>query len=160
MAKIINFSIEDKNDEGEKVVINFVAKKLPATEQGCLILRIIGIIAKGAGDKVDAHLEQLLHNLFQTGHSVEGVKAGPDAASAGGLVLNAAKGAIATLSNKDRDELISTLIANVEIVESAVFKTPVTLQELNNRLSSFQAFFKLLLELIKINLGFFSAKAG
>lgn len=160
MAKIVNFSIEDKNDEGEKVVINFVAKKLPAIDQGFLVIRIIGIIAKGAGDKVDAHLEQLLHNLFQTGHQVDGVKGGLNEASAGGLILNAAKGAIATLSNKDRDDLIATLISGVEIVESTIFKTPVTIQELNQRLSGFQAFFKLMLELIKINLGFFSPKQG
>jgi hypothetical protein len=160
MAKIINFSIEDKNDEGEKVIINFVAKKLPAVEQGFLILRIIGIIAKGAGDRVDSYVEQILHNLFQTGHQVDGVKNGIDTASAGGLVLNAVKGAVATLSNKDRDDLIATLIAGVEIAESAHFKTPVTIQELNQRLFSFQAFFKLILELIKVNLGFFSPKQG
>lgn len=77
-------------------------------------------------------------------------------ASAGGLILNAIKGAIATLSNKDRDELIATLINGLEIVESPVFKTPATLQELNVRLFNFQAIFKLLTELIKINLGFFS----
>lgn len=158
--KIVNFSIEDKNDEGEKVVINFEAKKLSAIEQSFLILKIIGIIARGAGDKVDACLEQFLHDLFKTGYKVEGAKAITDVDGAGGLVLNAVKGAIATLSNKDRDELISSLIMKLEIVESAVFKTPATLQELNTRLFSFQAFFKLLMELVKINLGFFSQKQG
>lgn len=160
MAKIVNFSIEDKNDEGEKVVVNFIAKKLPAVEQGFLVLKIIGIIARGAGDKVDVHLEQLLHDYFQTGHKVEGIKNNNYEERAGSLVLNAVKGALATLSTKDRDELINTLIVTVEFVESAVFKTPVTLQELNQRLSSFQAFFKFLGELIKINLGFFSPKQG
>jgi len=158
--KIVNFSIEDKNEDGEKVVINFVTKKMSSVEAGFLVIKIIGIVARGAGDRVDAYLEQILHNLFQTGYTVEGVKNTTDAGSVGGVVLSAVKGAIATLSNKDRDELISTLITGVEIIESAVFKTPVTLQELNTRLCSFQAFFKLIFELIKINLGFFSQKPG
>lgn len=158
--KIVNFSIEDKNDEGEKVVINFAAKKLSAIDASFLVIKIMGIVAKGSTGKVDDYLEQVLHNLFQTGHTVEGLKSGSDEALVGGIVLTAAKGALASLSNKDRDDLISTLIAGLEIVESVSFKTPATLQELNHRLSSFQAFFKLLMELIKINLGFFSPKQG
>jgi hypothetical protein len=158
MIEAITFSIEETDRKGEKKKIDFSVTQFSAIEQSFLILKIIAIVARGTNSDVDLQIEQALHNAFRTGHNVEGLKANPSLDSQFGLLLNAVKGAISVLSDKDRDELISKLLTGVKIIDSSVFQTTASLAEINKRFTGFQSVFKLLMELFKIHLGFFSPK--
>ncbi len=151
MEKIVTFSIEDKGII--KGRLDFIVERLKPFEQFNLILKIISIIAKGGAGN-SAQLEQTLHNVFQTGKEVDGVKDMANDIAPFKLILDAIKGALAELSEKDRDWLISELLKNVKIDcgNSLTFKA--TTEELDNRCTSFQPIFKLLQQLVKVNLGF------
>jgi hypothetical protein len=147
MQKEFKFSIQDN----EKT-LNFIAIRLEPFEQWNFILRIIGIVSKGSLTN-SAQVEQVLHNIFQTGKEVENVKSKADV-NTFALVLDAIKGALATLSDNDRDWLLTELLKNVKIDKGQSYIITATIDELNNELSGFKPIFKLLAELVKINLGF------
>lgn len=147
MQKEFNFEIKD----GENT-IKFIADRLAPFEQFNLILKVIGIVAKGSQTNTK-QVEQVLHNVFQTGTVVEGVKSDIDV-NTFALILDAIKGALATLSEEDRDWLLFELLKNVKIDCGQSYIVKATIEELNKRLSGFKPILKLLTELVKINLGF------
>lgn len=148
MDKIVTYSFDDK---GKK--INFIIERLKPFEQFNLILKIISIIAKGNKENSD-HVEQTLHNLFQTGKDLKGSEKVKNDAAPFKLVIDALKGALAELSDKDRDWLINELLKNTKIDRGNNYVVQATCDELDSLLSGFQAIFKLLSQLVKINLGF------
>lgn len=153
MEKIITFSIEHKSISKEmNHKLNFIVERLKPFEQLNLILKIISIIAKGHSES--AQIEQALHNIFQTGQQVEQSKEKAEFSSLQ-LIIDAVKGALASLSDTDRDWLINELLKNVKLdTGHPTLKPKATVEELNERCDSFHPIFKLLSELIKINLGF------
>ena len=144
---MIDFSFQDKDKE-----LKFLVQRLKPFEQFNFMLRVISIISKGASSNT-AEVEQILHNVLQTGKEVEGAKQLKNDVQPIKLLLDAIKGALAQLEDKDRDWLIKELLKNVKIVDG-IIKIPATIDELNTRLSGFQPVFKLLIELVKLNLGF------
>lgn len=148
MNKIVEFSIQDKGKE-----VKFIAERLKPFEQFNLIMKIISVVAKG-GNGNNLHVEQALHNLFQTGKNVEIKEKLKEDFTPFKLILEAIKGALAQLSEEDRDWMITELLKNVKIDCGASYIVKATQEELNSRLSGFQAIFELLKELVKINLGF------
>lgn len=147
MQKEFKFSIQDN----EKI-INFIANRLAPFEQFNLILKLIGIVSKGSLTNT-AQVEQVLHNVFQTGKEVENADSKVDV-NTFTLILDAIKGALATLSEHDRDWLLTELLKNVKIDKGQNYIVNATIEELNSQLSGFRPILKLLTELIKINLGF------
>lgn len=147
MQKEFKFSIQDN----EKI-INFIANRLAPFEQFNLILKLIGIVSKGSLTNT-AQVEQVLHNVFQTGKEVENADSKVDV-NTFTLILDAIKGALATLSEHDRDWLLTELLKNVKIDKGQSYIVNATIEELNSQLSGFRPILKLLTELIKINLGF------
>lgn len=147
MQKEIKFTIKDEKNE-----LNFIAIRLAPFEQFNLILKIIGIVAKGSIAN-SAQVEQVLHNVFQTGKEIEDSAKNVDINSVT-LILDAVKGALATLSDEDRDWLLNELLKNVKLDCGQSYIIQATKEELNNRLSGFKPILKLLTELVKINLGF------
>lgn len=153
MDKTVKFTLEDKGINNKEKKLNFIVERLKPFEQFNLILKIISIIAKGNTTN-SSQVEQALHNVFQTGTEIDGAdKLKKDVAPLK-LILDAIKGALAELSEKDRDWLINELLKNTKIDCGNSFIIPATSDELNERLSSFQPIFKLLSQLVKINLGF------
>lgn len=147
MQKEFKFSIQDN----EKI-INFIANRLAPFEQFNLILKLIGIVSKGSLTNT-AQVEQVLHNVFQTGKEVENADSKVDV-NTFTLILDAIKGALATLNEHDRDWLLTELLKNVKIDKGQNYIVNATIEELNSQLSGFRPILKLLTELIKINLGF------
>ena len=92
-------------------------------------------------------------SLEKTGKEVENVKSKADV-NTFALILDAIKGAIAALSDNDRDWLLTELLKNVKIDKGQSYIITATIDELNNELSGFKPILKLLTELVKINLGF------
>jgi len=153
MEKIITFTIEHKGINKENNhKLNFIVERLKPFEQFNLIMRIISIISKGHHDS--EKVEQILHNTFQTGKKIE--KLGKDTeVNSLQLILDALKGALAELSDKDRDFLVNELLKNVKIdTGHPTLKLDATIEELNQRLDTFHPIFKLLAQVLKVNLGF------
>lgn len=146
MQKEFKFSIQDNDKK-----INFIVNRLAPFEQFNLILKLIGIVSKGSLTNT-AQVEQVLHNVFQTGKEVENADSKVDV-NTFTLILDAIKGALATLTEHDRDWLLTELLKNVKI-EKESYLIPATIEELNSQLSGFRPILKLLTELVKINLGF------
>lgn len=148
MEKIVTFTLEDKGIKNKEQRLNFIAERLKPFEQFNLILKIISIVAKG-----NSNSEQALHNIFQTGKEVENVKSEKDIIPLK-LILDGIKGALAELSDIDRDYLINQLLKNTKIDCGQSYIVQANQEELNKRCSSFQPIFKLLKQAVKINFGF------
>lgn len=146
MQKEFKFSIQD-----EKNTLNFIALRLEPFEQFDLILKVIGIVAKGSLSN-SAQVQQVLHNVFQTGKEVEDTS--KIDVNSFALILDAIKGALASLSGEDRDWLLSELLKNVKLDCGQSYIVQATREELNKRLSGFRPIIQLLTKLVKINLGF------
>lgn len=147
MDKIVEINIDDKGNN-----LKFFVKRLKPFEQCNLILRLISIISKGSVD-FSSEVEQALHNVMQTGQQIEKTSTKNTNNTPFKLILDAFKGALASLSNDDRDWLINELLKNVTIDFSGI-KRKATIDELDTVMSGFQPVFKLMTELVKVNLGF------
>ena len=147
MDKNFTFGIID----GENTV-TFCGERLKPFEQFNLILRIIGIVAKGSKNS-SPQVEQALHNVFQTGTTIETGK-GTVNIDSFTLILDAIKGALSSLSDDDRDWLLKQLLKNVQIQAGTALKVDATIDEINDRFSGFQPIIRLLIHLVKVNLGF------
>lgn len=156
MEKTIRFSIEHKDivqNINKEHKLDLIVERLKPFEQLNLILKIISIIAKGHSTN-SAQVEQALHNIFQTGKEINDANKEKSELSSLRLIIDAIKGALAELSDKDRDWLISELLKNVKIDAGQSYIVAANQEELNSRCTSFQPIFKLLAQLVKINLGF------
>lgn len=148
MEKIVTFTLEDKGINNKEKRLNFIIERLKPFEQFNLIIKIISIVSKG-----NATSEQTLHNLFQTGKEVEGAGKAENVVPMK-LILDMIKGALAELSDKDRDWLINELLKNIKIDCGQGYIVHASQTELDERCHSFQPIFKLLQQAVKINLGF------
>ena len=144
---MIELAFKDKDKE-----LKFSLERLKPFEQFNFILKIVSIISKGAKPSDTARVEQILHDVLQTGKQVDEAKPMKDEVPIT-LLLDAVKGALGSLEEKDRDWLIKELLKNVKIHNGPVIED-ATIDLLNHRLSGFQPVFKLLIELVKVNLGF------
>ena len=139
--------------EGEKKV-NFIAKRLLPKDQTFLMLKIIGMIAKGSITN-SRLVEQALHNAIYTGVKISGAgKEKVEENSMGKIILEAVKGALANLSDEDRDYVFSELLKTVKIGENSQFDS-VSWKDLNFHFQTFVGPMKLFRELIDLNFGFF-----
>ena len=128
--------------------LKFEVTRLKPSEQFKLILKVIGLIAKGSTQS--KRVEQLLHNQLGTGVEIDGLETSQEA-NVMAQLFDAIKGAISTLTDADRDALITELLRNVHIVVTPELKYQASLDQLDKRCSSFVPIMKLLVEVAKIN---------
>ena len=131
--------------------IEFEIERLKPSKQFNLLLKVIGVVAKGS-NTASAQVTQVLHNQLKTGVDVPGKE--QEQAWSGDsltLILDAVKGALASLSDTDRDEITGTLLSNVKVVVTPELKRPATMDELDKRFTSFTSIIKLLKEVITAN---------
>ena len=133
--------------------VKFQIERLSPSKQFKLLLKIIGIVAKGDVD-YSAQIQQVFHNQLQTGEQVDTSTENKYEGSTLSLIVNAVKGALSTLSDEDRDYLINSLLENVTILPNEATPTLIikaTLEQLDKRLKNYTQIFNLLKEVIVVN---------
>ena len=133
--------------------VKFQIERLSPSKQFKLLLKIIGIVAKGDVD-YSAQIQQVFHNQLQTGEQVDTSTENKYEGSTLSLIVNAVKGALSTLSDDDRDYLINSLLENVTILPNEATPTLIikaTLEQLDKRLKNYTQIFNLLKEVIVVN---------
>lgn len=128
---------------------NFEVERIKPSSQFNLLLKVIGLAAKGSL-VAPKQVEALLHNALKTGVQVDTTGEVKYDGEVSTMFVDAIKGAIATLEDKDRDYLINALLERVTLVNAAG-RFKATTEELDKRFSSFVPLFTLLREVATIN---------
>lgn len=130
--------------------ISFNIGRILPSKQKDMIFKVVKMLCKS--DSHDTRqVEQFIHNSLQTGVVVDNSTINNDSIFT--LLLNAVKNAIANLSDIEHNQLVTDLLAVVQIIpnpnDSKVL--PATIENLDQVLKNGLQFYHLLLEVAKAN---------
>lgn len=135
----------------------FLLQKLTPWQQTDLMAELVKIICKGSPNN-SKDVEQALHLIMQSQHVVEEADKKKVNTEAIHLVIQAIKGALASLSKPDRDQIFRMLLSNLKIDISKEGKgsyMAASLENLDQYFDTYWGILSLLKEAFMFNLGFF-----